>query len=168
MKISTMRFLTLALFSVLVFPAAGFAAQTPRPKPRPLPSPHLPTTALHTEFQVEVNHMGQVVRVKSGKECPNPTFNAQTYGDVLQMFIRHPDGTATVGMYRISFDYNPKTQMVHRGVQLLSEGGDWADEQGAANQMMEQDAKNRAKHLALPGMDKILGRPVPKPSPTKH
>ena len=168
MKISTTRFAALALFSVLLFPASGFAAQTPHPKPRPLPTPHLPQTALHTEFQVEVNHMGQVVRVKSGKECSNPTFNAQTYGDVLQMFIRHPDGTATVGMYKISFDYNPKTQMVHRGVQLLSEGGDWADEQGAANQMMELDAKNRAKHLALPGMDKIFGKPAPKPTPTKH
>ena len=167
MKTSTTRLVALALFSVLLFPAFAWAAQSP--KPRPLPTPHLPKTALHTEFLVEVNHMGQIVRVKSGKECANPTFNAQTYGNVLQMFIRHPDGTATVGMYKISYDYNPKTQLVHRGVELLSEGGDWADEEGAANQMMDLDAKNRAKHLSLPGMDKIFGKPpAPNPAPTKH
>jgi len=52
---------------------------------------------------------------------------------------------------------------------LLSVGGDWADEQGAANQMMDQDRKNREKHLALPGMDKIFGKSLaPKPAPTKH
>ncbi len=169
MKISTTRFVALALFSVLLLPALGSAASTARPKPRPLPTPHLPTVALHTEFNVEINHMGQIVRVKSGKECSWPSFNAQTYGNVLQIFVRHPDGTATVGMYKITYDYNPKTQNVIRGVHLLSVGGDWADEQGAANQMMDQDRKNREKHLALPGMDKIFGKSLaPKPAPTKH
>ena len=156
MKISIVRALVLAILPLFFVHAT----------PRPLPTPHLPSTPLHTEFVVEVNHMGQIVRVKSGKECPNLTFNAQTYGNVLQMFIRHPDGSATVGMYKISYDYNPHTKNVHRGVQLLSTGGDWGDEQGAANQMLELDRKNQQRHLALPGMDQILGHPTPKP--TKH
>ncbi|GAC1653030.1 MAG: hypothetical protein NVS9B12_02820 [Vulcanimicrobiaceae bacterium] len=158
MKISILRAAALALLSVYFVHAT----------PRPLPTPRLPTTALHTEFMVEVNHMGQIVRVKSGKECRNLTFNAQTYGNVLQMFIRHPDGSATVGMYKVSYDYNPQRKSVHRSVQLLSTGGDWGDEQGAANQMMELDRKNRERHLGLPGMDRILGHPSPKPTPTKH
>ena len=158
MKIFIQRAATLALLSLFFVHAT----------PRPLPTPHLPTTALHTEFTVEVNHQGQIVRVKAGKECPNPTFNAQSYGNVLQMFIRHPDGSATVGMYKVSYDYDPHTKMVHRGVQLLSTGGDWGDEQGAANQMLELDRKNRERHLALPGMDKILGHPKPVATPTKH
>lgn len=161
--ISTLRVLALALISALVFPAAASAAVQAHPKV--LPTPHLPSTPLHTEFKVEVNRKGQIVRVKSGQECKNPTFNAMTYGNVLQMFIRRPDGSATVGMYRVTFDYSPKTQKVDRNVALLSEGGDWADEQGAVDQMRAVDRKNQQNHLALPGFDKVF---KPTPKPTKH
>ena len=124
--------------------------------------PHVP---LHTEFVVEVNHLGQIVRVKSGKECPNLTFNAQTYGNVLQMFVRRPDGTAVVGMYKVTYDYNPATHNVSRGVALISQGGDWANEEGAVNQMMSIDQHNRERHRSLPGFDQLL---KPSPKPTKH
>jgi hypothetical protein len=160
---STLRAFALALVSALVFPATASAAQPAHPKV--MPTPRLPSTPLHTEFKVEVNRKGQIVRVKSGKECKNPTFNAMTYGNVLQMFIRRPDGSATVGMYRVTFDYSPKTQKVDRHVALLSEGGDWADEQGAVDQMREVDRKNQQNHLGLPGFDKVFKA---TPKPTKH
>ncbi|MDQ6825654.1 MAG: hypothetical protein M3Z14_00420 [Candidatus Eremiobacteraeota bacterium] len=118
---------------------------------RVMPTPQLPKTPLHTEFVVEVNKLGQVVRVKSGKSCKDLTFNAQTYGNVLQMFIRTQDGMhAIVGLYRISYDYNPHTTKVHRGINLVSHGGNWADEEGAANSMRdiaERQAKRRNKPL---------------------
>ncbi|MDP9018620.1 MAG: hypothetical protein M3N19_09905 [Candidatus Eremiobacteraeota bacterium] len=165
MKIFSMRAAALALICLWLVPGTSFSAQPiNHSKPRPLPTPRLPNVPLHTEFVVQVNHMGQIVRVRSGKECSYPSFNAQTYGNVLQMFVRHPDGTATVGLYRVKYDYNPQTKSVHRGVELLSAGGDWGDEQGAANQMMELDRKNRAKHLALPGFDKMR-QPTPSPKP---
>ena len=43
---------------------------------------------------MEVNKKGQVVRIKSGKGTKYGTFNAQTYGNALQMWIRKPDGSA--------------------------------------------------------------------------
>ncbi len=139
-------------------------AQTATPHPFALPTPHLPTVPLHTEFVVEVNRLGQIVRVRSGKSCKNLTFNAQTYGNVLQMWIRKPDGHAIVGVYRVMYDYNPRTQKVHRGVALLSRGGNWGDYKGAVTDMLEIDARNRAQHRGLPGLDKILrATPTPKP-----
>lgn len=164
-NISILRSAALVVLSVLSLSVATIAAPTVQHiAPRPLPTPHLPNVPLHTEFKVEVNHMGQIVRVKSGKESKFPDFNAMTYGNVLQMFIRKPDGTAVVGMYRITFDYNPSTKKVHRGVELLSRGGDWADEQGAVNQMLEVDKKNRDRHRGLPGLNQIL-KPTPSPKP---
>ncbi|MBV8246484.1 MAG: hypothetical protein JOZ38_11215 [Candidatus Eremiobacteraeota bacterium] len=120
--------------------------------------------ALHTEFVVEVNHLGQIVRVKSGKSCKNLAFNAQTYGNVLQMWIRKPDGTAVVGMYRVTYDYDPKTHDVHRGVALLKEGGDWGDELGAANEMLQKD-NTLNKNRPLPGWSTIA-QPTPHPAHT--
>jgi len=139
-------------------------AQTATPHPFALPTPHLPTTPLHTEFVVEVNRLGQIVRVRSGKSCKNLTFNAQTYGNVLQMWIRRPDGHAIVGLYRVSYDYNPRTQRVHRGVALLSRGGNWGNQKGAVTDMLIIDAKNRAQHRGLPGLEQFM-RPTPTPKP---
>lgn len=159
-----LRAAALAVASVFLVPAGAFAAPAVQHiKPRPLPTPNLPNYPLHTEFQVEVNHLGQIVRVKSGKECKYPPFNAMSYGNVLQMFIRRPDGGATVGMYRVTYDYNPKTKNVHRGIQLLSEGGAWANDEGAVIQMMRVDQKNRERHRGLPGLDQII-KPTPKPA----
>src|SRR5665213_1116738 len=116
MKIAFARALALVLLS-LTLTAPALAAT--KPKPNPLPTPQLPTKKLHTEFVVEVNAKGQVVRVKSGKDSVDTLYNAHTYGDVLQMWIRHPDGTAVVGLYRVTFDYNPKNHMIARHVSLV-------------------------------------------------
>lgn len=162
------RAAALAVCLALV-PAAAMAAASPKP----LPTPHLPDVALHTQFNVEVNKLGQIVRVKSGKESPNPTFNAQTYGNVLQMWIRTPDGRAIVGMYRVDFDYNPKTHIVSRHVKLLYAGGDWANGQGAANQMLDlSNREAQAAHLKkqeeaakhLPDINAIIKKDVAKPT----
>ena len=135
--------------------APAFAANTPTPPPGAVdvtkvqPKQLLPKTKLHTEFVVEANKMGQITRVRSGKESPNPTFNAQTYGNALQAFIRTPDGHAIAGTYRLSYDYNPQTGRIRRDVKLLHAGGVNANAIGAANEMMAIARKNH-------------NRPVPK------
>lgn len=125
----------------------------------------VPTVPLHTEFVVEVNHLGQVVRVNSAKGCKNYFFNAQTYGNVLQMWIRHPNGKADVGLYRVSYDYNPHSRTVSRHVALIRRGGTWGNAQGAANQMVEQARRENAAMNGhnLPSLQHILGTPTPHP-----
>ena len=145
----------------------AFPAATPPPHPV-APFPH---TKLHTEFVVEVNKQGQVVRVKSGKSCSNLMFNAQTYGNVLQMWIRHPDGTAEVGMYRVTYDYDPDGHKVMRSVALISSGGNWGNEEGAANEMMDIAAREAKKGAPaatptpkLPALNQIINVPPAAPS----
>ncbi len=164
----TVRFLgAFALAGVAVFanPSLGIAASRPalHAVPRALPTPRLPNQRLHTEFTVEVNHLGQIVRVKTGKESTYPPFNAMTYGNVLQMFIRRPDGSAVVGMYRVTYDYDPHTKNVHRNVNILSQGGDWANEEGAVSQMLRVNERNAQRHRQLPGLDQII-KPTSKPT----
>jgi len=151
-------------------------AATPSPRPISLPTPRLPTKKLHTEFLVEVNKKGQIVRVRSGKSCDNLMFNAQTYGNVLQMWIRHPDGTSEVGVYRVTYDYNPATHKIVRGVALVNAGGNWGDKEGAANEMMDiarrqaarqQRAQGTPPPAHLPSLESITGS-RPHPSPTSH
>ncbi len=136
---------------------------------------HLPNVPLHTEVVVEVNKKGQVVRVKSTKPSKVQSFNLQTYGNALQMWIRRPDGTAQVGLYRITYDYNPKTQDVTRRIALISAGGSWADSEGAANVMVDMEKKQAAAAAAaarkaeeqnskLPSLNEIRGLPTPKPT----
>jgi hypothetical protein len=158
--------LTLALTGTapLLAPAA-----TPAPKSHGKATSALPKVPLHTEFQVEVNTKGQVVRVKSGKSCKDAIFNAQTYGNALQMWIRHPDGSAQTGLYKVSYDYDPKTQHVRRQIAFLQAGGSWADLPGAATQMIDT-AKREAAQAAnasrdLPALETIVG---PSASPTTH
>ena len=161
----------LALATLALVPMAPAFAATPAPstpKPAKLPTLHFPTRKLHTEFVVEVNKKGQVVRVKSGKSSPERFFNAQTYGNVLQMWIRHPDGTAEVGLYKVSYDYNPSTKKVRRDISLVSAGGNWGDQQGAADEMIDmanKEARDAQEHRAaqLPSLDKIVGSPSPHP-----
>ena len=141
------------------------------PAPHATPSPrvpviHLPNVPLHTEFVVEVNHRGQVVRVNSAKGCRYQFFNAQTYGNVLQMWIRHPNGSADVGLYRVSYDYNPRTHLIARHVALIRRGGTWGNAVGAANAMI--DSVRRAEESAsghnLPPLQNIIGKtPTPRP-----
>ncbi len=168
--------LTLALISV----ALPVAAATPKPKATAAPVrvvPHAPTFPEHAEFLVEVNAKGQVVRVKSAKGMgdKDPLFNAHTYGNVLQMWIRHPDGSAEVGLYRVTFDYDPHTKQISRHQFLVQPGGDWGNEKGAADVMMEtaereareqkaaQQEKQQSQNKNLPPLNTIVG-PTSAPS----
>ena len=174
--------LTLGLSLVTTLAPVTAATPAPHAAPHAIPTPFMPPYAMHTDFTVEVNKKGQVVRVKSGKsakECTKQTeqmcltFNAHTYGNVLQMWIRHPDGSAEVGLYKVTYDYDPKTHNVHRGVNIISRGGNWGDQLGAANDMMNKaDAEARAsaqkqqqdqskQNNSLPDLNKIVA-----PSPT--
>jgi hypothetical protein len=157
------------LACALIAPAS---AATPKPHAT-LPPINFPKSKLHSEFNVEVNAKGQVVLVKSGKSSSNRFFNAQTYGNVLQMWIRHPDGTAQVGMYHVTYDYDPKAKKIRRAISLLSAGGNWGNKEGAADEMMDiaqqqaadakaaQAAKN--KPPKLPDINSIMSTPTPKP-----
>jgi len=171
--------LTLALAGALI--ALPAIAATPSPKATAVPRyvPPVPKVAEHTEFLVEVNAKGQVVRVKTAKGtgAKDPIFNAQTYGNVLQMWIRHPDGTAEVGLYRVTYDYNPHTKKVRRAVSLVQPGGNWGNEPGAATEMIQtanreyqeaqkaQQQKQQAENKNLPPLNTIVG---PTSSPTQH
>ncbi len=184
-KVTTARLPAAALAAFFVTSGAGGLAATPGPSPAPH-APivfHLPTVPLHTEVVVEVNKKGQVVRVKSTKPSKYQTFNLQTFGNALQMWIRRPDGTATVGLYRVTYDYNPKTKGVTRHVAIVSAGGNWGNDPGAANVMIEMAKKQAAEAEAaaiarqrkaqqeqnakLPSLNQIRGlqTPTPKPSP---
>jgi hypothetical protein len=138
-----MALATLAPFPVL--------AATPTPQPnaapqRPLridvtkiqPKSLLPKHAEHTEYVVEVNKLGQVSRVASRRGSDNATFNAQTYGNALQAFIRTPDGHVVLGTYRLTYDYDPKTTRVRRDVTLLRTGGVNPDAKGTAADLMDR------------------------------
>jgi hypothetical protein len=171
-----------AVLAATVMPA--FGASTPRPAPGPTRIViHLPNVPLHTEVVVEVNKKGQVVRVKSAKPSKLQSFNFQTYGNALQMWIRHcrTEGSATtctalVGLYRVTYDYDPKTQNVTRRISLISRGGSWANDRGAANVMMEMfkkqeqaaaEAERKAEeenNAKLPSLNEIRGLPTPKPT----
>lgn len=164
-----------AAIAALVVPANAGAATTPHPSTAPKPSPiviRLPNVALHTEVVVEVNKKGQVVRVKSTKPSKLRSFNIQTYGNALQMWIRKPNGTATVGLYRVTYDYNPKSQDVTRKVSLVSAGGNWGNDEGAANVMMDLARKQAAaahksqeeQSSKLPSLNEIRGSPTPRPT----
>ena len=83
-------------------------------------------------------------------------------------------GTATVGLYRVNYDYDPKTQKVSRRISLVSAGGNWGNEEGAANVMMEtarkqaleMEHKSQQQNAKLPSLNDIRGSsPTPKPPP---
>lgn len=168
--------------AVLVSPLAASAA--PQPKPMPLPSPNLPSRPLHSVIEVEVNKRGQVVRVKGGQLSHDPVFDTMTVGNALQMWIRHPDGSAEVGMYRVTYDYDPHTHNVARHITIISRGGSWANETGAATKMVDaaqretreayerlkaaekQKRAESAKHL--PDINAAVKRALAKPTPTPH
>ncbi len=168
----------LATLAMVVATALPALAATPSPKPKPAPTRvviELPNIPLHSEVVVEVNAKGQVVRVKSTKPSKRASFNFQTYGNALQMWIRRPDGSAQVGLYRVTYDYTPKTHNVTRHVALISAGGNWANDPGAANVMVEMEKKQAAAAAEterkeqeqinkLPSLNEIRGSPSPKPT----
>jgi len=176
-----MRALAVILALAGAFAALPANAATPSPKATAASHyvPPVPKVAEHAEFLVEVNAKGQVVRVRSAKGTgdKDPVFNAQTYGNVLQMWIRHPDGTAEVGLYRVTYDFDPHTKKVRREVAIVRRGGNWGNEPGAATVMIDtanreyQDAlkaeqkKQQAQDKSLPPLDTIVG---PSSSPTRH
>ncbi len=96
-----------------------------------LVGPHLPTTALHTEFVVETNNKGQVTRIRSGKNSQDRTFDLMTYGNALQIFIRTASGHADAGTFRVTYDYSPTSHVVTRGVGLIALGGVDPNAEGA-------------------------------------
>jgi len=139
-----------------------------------MPAVKLPTVPLHTEFLVEVNKKGQVVKSKPSKLSKVDTFNLMTYGNTLQMWIRKPDNTATVGLFRVTFDYDPKSKKVARNVALVTPGGDWGDTQGAATAMYQEAErelqaaikKQQEQDQSLPSLNQIRGKsPAPSAPP---
>lgn len=170
---------TVAFFVLLLgLPALSAAAATPPPgmggQPGMPTSIKLPAVPLHTEYVVEVNKKGQVVKSKPSKLSKVDTFNLQTYGNTLQMWIRKPDGSADVGTFRVSFDYDPKTKKVSRNIALVSLGGNWGDQEGAASSMMqtaqreleEAMKKQQQQNQSLPSLNDIRGKsPAPSASP---
>ncbi|HEV8022270.1 MAG TPA: hypothetical protein VGP41_13440 [Candidatus Lustribacter sp.] len=153
--------------------AAAFAllAATPAPFPTPVrvdltkvqPKSLLPKVPLHTEFIVAVNKLGQVTHIVSGKPSKDRDYNLHTAGNALQAFIRTPDGKAISGTYKLTYDYNPKTERVHRDVALIKAGGVNPNEEGAVNKMVE-DVQKHAK-TATPAPERPAAM-TPGPQPT--
>src|SRR5581483_8644280 len=105
---------------------------------------------LHVELQVEVNKLGQVVRVLHGSLSGDGPFDTMAMGNALQMWIRDQRGktvTAIVGLYKVHYDYNPATHAVKRTFSLFKRGGNWANDQGAATRIVS-DAKKEAAATA--------------------
>jgi len=131
--------------------ALALAAPTPAP-PAPGASPgaaamsgyrpHIPNTAQHTEFVLEVNAKGQVSKIRSAQRSHDLLFDKMTYGNVIQTFIRTPDGHAVSGVYRMSYDFNPKTQKIRRTVALIHAGGVDPKAPGAVDRMAAMNIHN--------------------------
>jgi hypothetical protein len=132
-----------ARFVLLASCFAGLAGATPAPHSSALPI-RVPGVALHAEYEVEVNRLGQVTRVAQSKITRDSGFNIQTYGNALQVVIRTDDGKAVAGKYRLTYDYDPATVKVRRRVELLQRGGVDADAPGAVTRMLH-DADQAAK-----------------------
>jgi hypothetical protein len=141
---------------VVALVAAGSVASAASPAPKPAPTAPsridvqklqprslAPTKQLHVEYTVEINALGQVARVRTVKPSHDESFDAKTYGNALQAFIRTPDGRALPGTYRLTYDYDPKTLRVRRDVALVKAGGVNPDAKGAAVEMMEIARRNR-------------------------
>ena len=127
-----------------------------------IPAVHPPTTAQHSEFVVETNKLGQVTRATKVTRSNDSHFNAMTYGNTLQAYIRTPDGKAIAGVYKLSYDYNPKNQKITRTVALVRMGGVNPNAPGAviveagklqAEQHQQQAASAEAS--ALPGLHQM-------------
>lgn len=158
--------LAAALVATLMAPAwAAPNAKSPPSKSAPKAlQPHLPTVAEHTEFVVETNAKGQVTRVRSGKSVKDLAFNAMTYGNALQTFIRTTDGHAVAGTYRLKYDYSPKTKRVRRSVQLIRAGGVNPNAIGAVDDMAR--VEKRRETLDIQAARAAEAKRAPKPGPS--
>jgi hypothetical protein len=134
------------------------------------PKTLFPKVALHTEMIVEINKLGQVSRVRSIKPSKDVPFNTHAYGNALQTFIRTEDGNVVLGSYRLTYDYNPKTQRIHRDVVLVSRGGVDPNRIGAAAEMMDIAKNNHNKTpppapapsvRRMPDLKHVMDSPTP-------
>jgi len=152
--------------------AFALLAATPAPQPARIdltkiqPKALQPKVPLHTEFIVAVNKLGQVTKIVSLKPSKDRTYNLQTGGNALQAFIRTPDGKAIPGTYRLTYDYNPKTALVHRGVALIHAGGVDPNAEGAVNVMMEDVKKRGLRPVSPPPGPARSAEMTPGPQPT--
>ena len=96
------------------------AAAAPAPAGQVL---YVPKQAVHSTFVIEVNGKGQVSRVRSRVTSGDRRFDGMTYGNVVQTFVRKPDGSAVPGVYRMTYAFDPKTKNVRRTVVLIAAGG---------------------------------------------
>ena len=159
---------------LLVAGSLAFIAATPAPSASPPPTSNsltkaqmqalLPKVPLHTEYTVATNKLGQVTGVKPTKQSKDKTFDLQTFGNALQSFIRTADGKAISGVYKLSYDYDPKTGKVHRDVALVHPGGVDANAKGAALIMMDAARKEAAAAAARAKRASPAPHPVPAAS----
>jgi hypothetical protein len=165
----------------LAVPLATVAAPTPAPHPIALPTPNLPKKPLRVQLQVEVNRRGQVVRVLHGNLSGDRPFDTMALGNAMQMWIRHPDGSAQAGLYRVTYDYDPQTHNVSRVPSLIKAGGSWANAPGAATLIIkdaqkqalalekrlraEQEAKQKEQAKNLPDINAAVKRAMASPTP---
>lgn len=154
------------------------SASTPQP---PFPTPVLPSKALHAQYTVEVNKRGQVVRVDHGTFSGDRAFDTMTLGNAMQMWIRKPNGRVVIGLYRVRYDYDPRSHRVTRIPSLIARGGKWANRPGAATQIIaearrqtqqtyarlraEQKKHEREAAKSLPDIKAAVRRAVAKPTP---
>lgn len=127
------------LLGALLGLTAPHAEAAPTPKPAAVLAPVLvkvPRVPQRSEYVVEVNKKGQVIRVRSAHASRDPAFNTVTYGNALQAFIRTPDGRAIPGVYRLTYEYDPAQRKVRRSVALLHPGGVNANAPGAVDQLI--------------------------------
>jgi hypothetical protein len=155
--------------------AAGTSALAATPAPSRTPPQRIdvlkaqpkslaPKQALHVEYTVEINKLGQVARVRTVKPSHDAAFDAKTYGNALQTFIRTPDNQVILGTYRLTYDYDPKTMRVRRDVALVKAGGVNPEAKGAATEMMEIARRNHNR-TPPPSANETPG---PIPSVTIH
>jgi hypothetical protein len=178
MKYSLVRAAALAL-AFLAAPLTALGAPTPHPMP--IPSVNPPKKPLHAVLQVEVNKHGQVVRVVHGSLSGYRPFDLMALGNAMQMWIRHPDGSARTGLYRVTYDYDPQTHNVKRQPELIKPGGNWADTPGAATLIIkdakretqelekrmraEEQAKQKKEAKNLPDINAAVKRAMASPTP---
>ncbi len=162
-----------ALLAIVVAASFGLPARAnaPAAPSRRAPdlshfSPRTPLRPVHTEYVVETNRLGQVTRVRAVRPSDDPPFNALTYGNALQTFIRTTAGDAVSGTYRLGYDYNPQSKNVRRSVLLVHSGGVDPNAPGAvlveAEKLRKQKQKARvqaqAQATALPDLKHITGK----------
>ena len=155
--------------------AFALLAAAPAPSPLPYridvtkiqPKTLLPKVALHTEYIVAINKLGQVTHVISAKVSKDKTYNLQTYGNAMQAFIRTAGGKAISGSYRLTYDYSPKTARVHREVELLKAGGVDPNAEGAVTKMLDDVHKHGKPPAPAPAPTAAM-TPGPQPSGNLH